>query len=169
MYVTLKKGQIILDFLTDPIWLGVAAWSAVILATLPQAVKLCRWLHKRRQQRFIPRTQSKKGRANYGLLLQKYESYLDLLSDLITIRSQIERGPDEFTPELEVEFVRTRDDVYHSLEKRSKREKEMGVFQLLEVLEERMVGTADLRNKRAELQTRQAEIENHPLFIKRPF
>jgi hypothetical protein len=32
-----------------------------------------------------------------------------------------------------------------------------------------MVGTADLRNKRDELQVRQAEIENHPLFIKRRF
>jgi hypothetical protein len=172
VYVTLKKGQIILDFLTDPVWLGVAAWSAVMLATLaliPQAVKLGRWLHKRRQQRFIPQTQSKKDRANYGLLLQKYEGYLDILSDLIVLRSQLERGPDEFTLELELEFVRTRDDVYHSLEKRSKREKEMGVSQLLEVLEERMVGTADLRNKRDELQVRQAEIENHPLFIKRRF
>ena len=152
------------DFLIEPEWLAVILAA---LALVPQLVTLGRWLHKRQQQGFIPQTQSKKDRANYSRLLQQYESYLDLLSDLIVIRSQIERGPDDFTPEMEQKFVRTRDGVYHSLEKRSKREKEMGVFQKLEVLEGRMVGMADLCNKRAELQTRQAEIEDHPLFIKR--
>jgi hypothetical protein len=101
------------------------------------------------------------------LLLQKYESYLDLLANLIILRAQHEAGPDEWTPELEQKFVETRDGIYHDLENRSKREKEMGDFQLLDILEGRMVGIADLRNKRAELQARQAEIESHPLFIRR--
>jgi hypothetical protein len=55
--------------------------------------------------------QSKQDRCNYYLLLHKYESYLDLLSDLI-IRAQVEAGPDDYTPEMKREFVRTRDRIY---------------------------------------------------------
>src|SRR5947209_19795793 len=109
------------DF-TDP------GWLAVLLATLaliPQLIKAGQWLWKRYQTRYIPRnTQAHKDRANYGLLLQKYESYLDLLENLIIIRAQHEAGPDEWNPELEQQFVETRDGIYHSLEKRSNVEEE---------------------------------------------
>ena len=43
----------------------------------------------------------------------------------------------------------------------------MGVFQLMDILEGRMVGAKELRMKRTALEERQAEIEDHPLFIRR--
>lgn len=118
--------------------------------------------------RHMPRnTQPQKDRATYELLLQKYEGYLIFLENLIVLRSQIESGPDPFTPELREKLVGVRDDVYHSLEKRGDVEEDMGDLQLLDALESRMVGIADLRRRREELEERQAEIENHPLFINR--
>lgn len=159
------------DFLTDPAWVAVAACLAVILAavaSIPLVVQLGRWLGQRRQTRHLPKnTQVHKDRANYGRLLQKYEGYLTILENLIVVRSQVKRGSGPWTPELEQHFLQTRDHIFHELEKRGKREGQMGVFQLLDVLEERMVGIAEERRKRADLQARQAEIENHPLFIKR--
>lgn len=86
---------------------------------------------------------------------------------MIILKAQHNRGPDEWTPELEQRFVETLDGAYNSLEKLGDREEDMGVFQLLDILEERMVGTAKERRERAELEERQAEIENHALFIKR--
>ncbi len=154
------------DFLIDP------AWLAVFLATvalIPSVVNVARRLRTRWQNRHIPRnTQVHKDRENYALLLEKYEGYLLLLENLIVIRSQVEVGPDPWPPELEQQFVQTRDAVYDSLEKRGKKEKDMGEFQLMDVLESRMVGIAEERRKRAELEARQAEIEDHPLFIKCP-
>ena len=153
------------DFLTDPSWLGV-----IVTVALPVAGWAGRWAWeqwRRSKQPLVPQTQSKKDHRNYDLLLHKYESYLDLLSDLIVIRAQVEAGPDEYTPELEREFIRTRDGVYRRLEVRGEREKDMGVFQLLDVLEGRMVGAKEQRKKRTELEARQAEIEDHPLFVKR--
>src|SRR5215210_4323862 len=135
------------DYLTEPEWLALIV---AIVALIPQIIKLARRMWKRWNDRFMPRnTQVHKDRANYNLLLQKYEGYLVILENLIVLRYQVQRGPDPFTPELKQQFVQTRDGVYDNLEKRSKREKEMGVFQMLEVLEDRMVGMADLRNKRA--------------------
>jgi hypothetical protein len=99
--------------------------------------------------------------------LQKYDAYLTLLENLIVLRSQVERGSDPWTLALEERFVRERDHIYNSLEKRSGVEKEMGTFQKLDILERRMVGIADLRRRREELKGRQDEIESHPLFIKR--
>jgi hypothetical protein len=90
-----------------------------------------------------------------------------LLSDLIVIRAQVEAGPSEYTSEMECEFVRTRDGIYRSLETRGKHEKEMGVFQLMDILEGRMVGAKELRKRRTALEERQAEIEDHPRFIRR--
>ena len=119
----------------------------------PPVTALAGWVWKRWREPFTPQTQSKKDRRNYYLLLHKYESYLDLLSDLI-IRAQVEAGPDDYTPEMKREFVRTRDRIYCSLETRSKREKDMGVFQLLDVLEGRMVGAKDQRKRRTELENR---------------
>ena len=65
--------------------------------------------------------------------------------------------------------MQTRDRIYNSLEERSKKESSMGVFQLLDILEGRMVGIAEERRKRKNLHDRQAEIENHRLFIKRDY
>lgn len=113
------------------------------------------------------RDAEQEGPRNYDLLLYKYESYLDLLCDLIVLRAQIEVGLTECTPEMEREFIRTRDGIYQSLETRSKQEKQMGVFQLMDILEGRMVGAKELRKKRIALENRQDEIEEHPLFIRR--
>lgn len=119
----------------------------------PQAIKLGSWLWGRWRTRHLPRnTQTQKDRKNYNLILEKYEGYLALLEDLIVLRSQVEAGPDSWTPELEREFTRVRDRIYCSLEKRSDAEKEMGDFQLLDILEGRMVGVTDLRNRREELE-----------------
>ncbi len=154
-----------ISYFTDP------AWLAVLLATLaliPQLVKGGRWLWQRWQMRHFPKdTQPQKDRVAYGLLLQKYEGYLTMLENLIVLRSQVERGPDPFTPEMRERLVSLRDDIYASLEKRGKVENEMGDLQKLDILEGRMVGIADLRRRREELEERQAEIENHPLFIRR--
>ena len=155
------------NFFTNP------GWIAVILATialLPQVVRLGSWLRTRWQTRHIPRnTQAHRDRANYTLLLQKYESYLILLENLIILRSQVEAGSEPWTIELEQQFVQTRDHIYNSLEERSKKESSMGVFQLLDILEGRMVGIAEERRKRENLHDRQAEIENHRLFIERDY
>lgn len=99
--------------------------------------------------------------------MQKYESYLVILENLIIVRSHVEAGSDPWTPELEQPFIQTRDGIDDSLEKRGKKQADMGVFQLLDVLEGRMVGVAEERRKRAELEARQTEIESHRLFIKR--
>jgi hypothetical protein len=48
--------------------------------------------------------------ATYVKLLDQYENYLNLLEDLIIIRSQVEAGSEEYTLELELEFVDTRAD-----------------------------------------------------------
>lgn len=108
-----------------------------------------------------PRTQSQEDHDSYALLLQNYESYVELLNDLIILRAQVARGPDEWSPELEERFVETRDGIYQSLEK------PMGLFEKLDILEGRNTGLTDERKKRAELAARQAEIEGHRLFIKR--
>ena len=151
-------------YLIDPAWMAV---FVAVVALMPEAVRLARWLRKRHKTPFTPKTQSGKDRENYALLLHKYKSYLGLLEDMIILKAQHNRGPDEWTPELEQRFVETLDGVYNSLEKFGDREDDMGVFQLLDILEERMVGTAKERRERAELEERQADIENHALFIKR--
>src|SRR4051794_1028990 len=95
------------NFLTEPEWLALIV---SIVALTPQVVKLGRWLWKRRYQRFMPKnTQVHKDHTNYDLLLQKYEGYLTILQNLIILRSQIEAGSDPWTPELEQQFVQTRD------------------------------------------------------------
>lgn len=163
-----KILRMLRDFLTDPFWLAIAAWLAVILATLaltPQVVGLGWWLRKRWQKRGEIETQSKKDRSNYASLLKQYQDYLDILENLIVLRSQIEAGPDEFTPELKQKLMDTRDRVYDSLEESSDREEDMGIFQKLDILEGRMVGIVEERRKRADLEVRQAEIESHRLFI----
>ena len=152
-------------FLYEPEW-----WAVIIavLALLPQLRNGGRWLWRRWSTRNLPRnTQVHQDRENYGLLLEKYDSYLTLLENLIVLRAQVEAGSDPWTPELEEEFVRVRDGIYQSLEKRSEVEKDMGDLQKLDILEGRMVGITDLRKRREELEERQAEIEAHPLFVRR--
>ena len=153
------------EYLTDPAWIAILV---AVIALMPEAVRLAHWLWKRYKTPFKPKTQSSKDRENYALLLHKYKSYLGLLEDTIILKAQHNRGPDEWTPELEQRFVETLDGIYNSLERLSDREEDMGVFQLLDILEERMVGIVKERRERAELEERQAEIENHPLFIKCP-
>lgn len=152
------------DFFTEPEWIAVII---AIVALAPQVVTLVRWALKRWREPFTPQTQSKKDRHNYDLLLHKYEGYLDLFSDLIVLRARIEAGPSEYTPEMEQKFIRTRDGIYQSLETRAKHEKGMGVFQLLDILEGRMVDAKEQRKKRTALENRQDAIEEHPLFIRR--
>lgn len=153
-----------LEAITKPEWIAVII---AIVALAPSVVALVRWARQHWQEPFTPETQSKKDRRNYDLLLHRYESYLDLLSDLIVIRAQVEAGPSEYTPEMEREFIRTRDGIYQSLETRGKQEKEMGVFQLMDILEGRMVSAKQQRDKRIALENKQADIEEHPLFIRR--
>lgn len=148
-------------FLTDP------GWVAVILVLATWGWGWGQKLWRKATTPYEPRTQNKKDRKNYGLLLNKYENYLNLLEDTIVIRAQHKHGPDPYTPELEQTFVETRDRIFSSLEKRAEHEDEMGVFQLLDILEERMVRITDLRKRRDELRARQVEIENHPLFVRR--
>jgi hypothetical protein len=163
-----QNSGAISTFLADPIY---PAWAAAIFALLlliPEIIKAGRWLRWRWETRHLPRnTQAHKDRTNYERLLQKYESYLIILENLIVLRSQIQAGPDPFTPELKEKLVKTRDHVSRELEHRSNVEKDMGIFQLLDVLEGRMVAIADLRRKREDLEKRQGDIEKHPLFIKR--
>jgi len=92
---------------------------------------------------------------------------LVLLEGMVILKAQLNRGLDARTPELEQPFVKASYKVYISLEKRSDREEEMGVFQLLDILEDRMVSISQERRERAELEERQAVTENHPHFIKR--
>ena len=144
-------------------------WVAVVVAVLVASpfTALVQYVWKRWREPFTPETQSKRDRRNYDLLLHQYESFLDLLSDLIVIRAQIEAGPSEYTPEMEQRFITTRDGIYGSLETRGKHEKEMGIFQKLDVLEGRMVDAKEQRKKRTALENRQDAIEEHPLFIRR--
>ncbi len=93
---------------------------------------------------------------------------MTLLEGIVILKAQLKRGLDAWTPELEQPIVKASYKVYISLHKRSNREEEMGVFQLLDILEDRMVGIAQERRERAELEERQAVTENHPLLIKRP-
>lgn len=152
-----------LEFINEIDWVTVV----VTVLAAPPVTALVRWAWKRWREPFKHETQSRKDRRSYDFLLRKYEAYLDLLSDLIVIRAQVEAGPSEYTPEMEREFVRTRDGIYRSLETRGKQEKEMGVFQLMDILEGRMVGAKELRERRTALENRQTEIEDHPLFIRR--
>jgi hypothetical protein len=108
-----------------------------------------------------------KDHATYVKLLDQYENYLNLLEDLIIIRSQVEAGSEEYTLELELEFVDTRDSIFHKLERSGERETQMGIFQKLDVLEGRNIGLEDQQDRRAELDDRQAKIERHPLFVGR--
>lgn len=159
-----EEGKTLPEFVTEPEWIAVII---AILALVLQAVIPVRRLRRRWREPIKHESQSKKDRHSYDFLLRKYEVYLDLLSDLIVIRAQVEAGPSEYTPEMEREFIRTRDGIYRSLETRGKHEKEMGVFQLMDILEGRMVGAKELRKRRTALEERQAEIEDHPLFIRR--
>lgn len=144
-------------------------WLAVILAVLaaPPVSAGVRWVWKRWREPFTPKTQSKKDRRNYDLLLHQYEGYLDLFCDLIVIRARIEAGPSEYTPEMERKFITTRDGIYGSLETRAKHEKGMGIFQKLDILEGRMVGGKQQRDRRTALENRQDAVEEHPWFIRR--
>lgn len=153
------------ELFTDPAWLGVNLAS---LALIPQVVMLGRWLWRRSRAPYVPRTQVQQDRENYGRLLQDYESNLLLLESLIVIRSQTEAGSVPWTPELEQHFAETRDGVYNNLERRGNEESSMGILQKLDILEGRTVSLGEARQRRAELQARQAEIESHRLFIKRP-
>jgi hypothetical protein len=71
-------------------------------------------------------------------------------------------------PELEQAFTDTRARIYNSLEKDGPKEDDMGIFQKLDILEYRTVGLGEQLERRKMLQERQAEIEAHPLFIRRP-
>lgn len=156
----------VMDFLTNSAYSALAAWLAVVLALVAIVPQISRWIQglRRRWQR-RNELQSSKDRRNYGLLLKQYRDYLDVLENLIILRSQIEAGSQtSSTPELRQGFENTRDGVYNSLEKRSDREEDMGVLQKLDVLEGRMVGVAEQRRMRDDLEARQAEIESHPLF-----
>jgi len=154
------------NILTDPTWLGVIIGT---LALTPQVVKLGVWSVKRWKtwRNTIP-TKSAKDRAVYGKLLDQYEQYLSLMEDLIILRAQFERGSDEWTPELQQRFSETRDRVYNSLEKQGDREDDMGIFQKLDILEERTIGLGEQLKRRGKLRDRQDEIEVHRLFIGRP-
>lgn len=153
------------DFLADSGWVGVIA-----TVCLPVVGVLARRVWKRVQkvrEPFVPQTRGKKDHESYGLLLDRYGHFLSLLEDTIVIRAQVEAGRAPFTRELEHEFAQTRDDILDRLEKRGEREEDMGIFQKLDVLEGRMVGIAEGRKRRDALEARQAEIEAHPLFVKR--
>jgi hypothetical protein len=154
------------DILTNPAWLAVVV---AVVALIPQIIKAGIWSWRKwgEWRNTIP-TKSAKDRANYAKLLDQYEKYLSLLEDLIIIRAQHEWGQHEWTPEVEQKFAETRDHVYHSLEKTSHTEDDMGVFQKLDVLEYRTVGLGEQIERRAELRQRQDEIEAHHLFIGRP-
>jgi hypothetical protein len=158
-----EEGKALPEFVKETDWVAVIV--TVLVASPISALVHHIW--KRWREPFKHESQSKKDRHSYDFLLRKYEAYLDLLSDLIVIRAQVEAGPSEYTPEMEREFIRTRDGIYRSLETRGKTEKEMGVFQLMDILEGRMVGAKELRKRRSALEERQAEIEEHPLFIRR--
>ncbi len=153
------------DFLTNPTYLALAAWLAVVMALVAITPQVSGWIRALRG-RWQERTalQSSKDRKNYQRLLDQYRGYLDVLENLIIMRSQAQRGKDGFTPEMRQKLVEMRDDVYNSLEKRGDREEDMGTLQKLDVLEERMVGIAEQRRHRTDLEARQAEIEDHPVF-----
>lgn len=151
-------------FLSNPAWVAVVLSS---LALIPHLVRLVYWMSKRWQEPKRIKTQSMKDHATYVKLLDQYENYLNLLEDLIIIRSQVEAGSEEYTLELELEFVDTRDSIFHKLERSGERETQMGIFQKLDVLEGRNIGLEDQQDRRAELDDRQAKIERHPLFVGR--
>lgn len=153
------------DFLIDPSWLGVILTALALI--LPAAGWTARGLWSRWRAPYVPRTHVHKDRENYGLLLQDYESNLALLESLIILRSQVEAGPGDWTPELEQHFAQTRDKVYRNLERRGDEEDAMGIFQKMDVLEGRTVSLGEALQKRADLRARQIEIENHRLFIRR--
>lgn len=155
-----------------PNFLQSPGWWGVILATValtPLIVALAKWLKHRWNTRHLPtNTQAHKDRRNYERLLRDYEGNLTLLEDLIVIRSQVEASKTtSWTSELQSKAVHTRDKIYRNLERRSENERHMGIFQKMDALEGRMVGIAEERRKRIDLETRQAEIESHHLFIGR--
>lgn len=86
---------------------------------------------------------------------------------MIILRSRVLVGTEGWNSELQQQFVQTRDGIYDNFERNDPSYKDMGIFQKLDILEGRLVGIAEQRKRRDELQTRQAEIENHPMFIKR--
>ena len=108
-----------------------------------------------------------KDRENYALLLDKYEGYLTVLRELLILRSQTTYGKPSENPDIRERLIEVRDRLYHSIEKQGETEDEMGDLQKLDILESRNVGIDDLRKRRQELEELQAEIESHPLFIKR--
>lgn len=111
--------------------------------------------------------QSAEDRENYIKLLDTYEQNLELFEEMIILRSRVLVGTEGWNSELQQQFVQTRDGIYDNLERNDPSYKDMGIFQKLDILEGRLVGIAEQRKRRDELQTRQAEIENHPMFIKR--
>lgn len=152
------------EFLHDPAWLAVLLSALALIRPVKQARRLNDWW----QTRHFPKNlRSHKDRKDYELLLRKYEAYLDLLENLIVTRSQVEEGSREWTPGENDTAIAVRENIYSYLEQHAKKEKDMGVFQLLDVLDRRMVGATEERSKRSQLEARQAEIEKHPLFVKR--
>ena len=93
------------------------------------------------------------------------------MEELIVIRAQSERDYENWTHEekqqVEQQFAQTKSGVYRNLERRGDREEGMGILQKLDILEGRMIGIAEERRKRGDLENRQAEIENHRLFTDR--
>jgi hypothetical protein len=131
---------------------------SVILAYITAAVQTGRWSwkrYKKSKEPFVPRTRGTKDRADYARLLSDYESNLDLLEELVRLKVMFDRGPDEWTDELEQKRMESREGIYRNLEQ------PMGIFEKLDILESRNPGMTDQRMKRIELETRQAAIEQH--------
>ncbi len=117
-------------FFLDPIY---PAWLAALFALLvliPEVIKAWRWLRRRWATRHLPRnTQVDQDRANYTLLLDKYEGYLTLLRNLLILRSQTVHGGIAEKPKTVERFVEVRETLYSSIEKRGDEEDDMGDLQ----------------------------------------
>lgn len=152
-------------FVSEPEW-----WAVIIatIALMPLVVKSGRWLKQRWESRHLPtNTRAQKDRRDYNRLLQDYEANLTMLENLIVIRSQVEASKDtQWTEELQQQAIGTRDKAYRNLRRESEAERDMGIFQKMDALENRMVGIQEEQRRRAELGQRQAEIEAHRLFVR---
>lgn len=84
--------------MTLPKFLTDSGWVAVILVLATWVWGWGRRLWRKVTAPYEPRTQSRKDRENYILLLNKYENYLNLLEDTIVIRAQHKHGPAPYTP-----------------------------------------------------------------------
>lgn len=165
---TEQESGAVSKLLADPLLPSWLAAFFALITVIPLAVAAWRWLRRWWKTRHLPRnTQVHQDRANYVLLLDKYEAYLTLLRNVLIIRSQTQHANVADNPEVVQKMVETRDGLYQILEKQGEDESEMGDLQKLDHLESRNVGIEDLIERRRKLEDLQAEIENHPLFIPR--